>query len=293
MKTTDFRKPVNSSQLKENMNKMSMNIWTRGLMVFKNWIYPLYSTRFNGIKKLGTDSFSFKIEDDGTIEGEKYDIGRANLFFKMVYETIKDRQNNINNLLKVNVEGVKKINELYDRYQETYYKKTGQRMNMSKEDFADMLRTNLRNELKEINYIITLTAAMFALGILAPGDDADRATKNRFRYYEKLLDKIRDELTFFYNPNEIRSLLSGGIFPAIGVVTDALNLVNHMSEQITGMSISKEGKTPEQIREEAMPLKDLLRIVPGGKNILTFGAILSEDWAKEFDITIQKKNTIR
>jgi hypothetical protein len=262
-------------------------------MVFKNWIYPLYATRFNGITKLGTDSFSFKIEDDGTIEGEKYDIGRANLFFKMVYETIKDRQNNINNLLKVNEEGVKKINDLYDRYQETYYKKTGQRMNMSKEDFADMLRTNLRNELKEITYIVGLTAAVFALGIIAPGDDEDKAAKNRFRYYQKLLDKIRDELTFFYNPNEIRSLLSGGIFPAIGVVTDALNLVNHMSEQITGMSISKEGKTPEQIREEAMPLKDVLRIVPGGKNVLTFGAIISDDWAKEFDITIQKKNTIR
>jgi hypothetical protein len=59
------------------------------------------------------------------------------------------------------------------------------------------------------------------------------------------------------------------------------------------MSISKEGKTPEQIREEAMPLKDVLRIVPGGKNVLTFGAIISDDWAKEFDITIQKKNTIR
>ena len=289
----DITNRVVGSISKENINKMSMNIWTRGLMVFKQWIYPLYGTRFNGITKLGTDSFSFKIEDDGTIEGEKYDIGRVNLFIKMVYETIKDRQNNINNLLKVNEEGVKKINELYDRYQETYYKKTGQRMNMSKEDFADMLRTNLRNELKEISYIIGLFAAAFALGIIAPGDDADRATKNRFRYYEKLLDKIRDELTFFYNPNEIRSLLSGGIFPAIGVVTDALNLVNHMSEQLTGMSITKEGKTPEQIREEAMPLKDLLRIVPGGKNVLTFGAILSEDWAKEFDITIQKKNRIR
>ena len=289
----DITNRVVGSMSKENINRMSMNIWTRGLMVFKNWIYPLYGTRFNGITKLGTDSFSFKIEDDGTIEGEKYDIGRVNLFVKMVYETIKDRQNNINNLLKVNEEGVKKINELYDRYQETYYKKTGQRMNMSKEDFADMLRTNLRNELKEISYIIGLFAAAFALGLIAPGDDADKATKNRFRYYEKLLDKIRDELTFFYNPNEIRSLLSGGIFPAIGVVTDALNLVNHIGEQLTGMSISKEGKTPEQIREEAMPLKDLLRIVPGGKNVLTFGAILSEDWAKEFDITIQKKNTIR
>lgn len=289
----DITNRVVGSMSKENINRMSMNIWTRGLMVFKNWIYPLYGTRFNGIEKLGTDSFSFKIEDDGTIEGEKYDIGRVNLFAKMVYETIKDRQNNIKNLLKVNEEGVKKINELYDRYQETYYKKTGQRMNMSKEDFADMIRTNLRNELKEINYIVGLFAAAFALGIIAPGDDADKATKNRFRYYEKLLDKIRDELTFFYNPNEIRSLLSGGIFPAIGVVTDVLNLVNHIAEQITGMSISKEGKTPEQIREEAMPIKDVLRIVPGGKNVLTFGAIISEDWAKEFDITIQKKNTIR
>jgi len=279
----------------ESITKMDMSIWTKSMMVFKKWIYPLLETRFSGIHKLGADDFDITIDSSGTLEGEQYDLGRANLFLGLMYDSIKEGQLNIKNILQVNESGVKKLDDLYEYYTQQYYKKTGQKLNMNKDDFKDMIRQNVQSSLKEISYIIALTAAAFALGMFAPDDDEDKATKNRHRYYLRTLDKIKDEITFFYNPNEIRNLAAGGIFPAIAVVTDALKFFTHLSEQITGMPISgKKDRTPEQVRKDAMPVKDFLKsFVPGGKTVLTFGAVLSEDWAKEFDITVQPKNTVR
>jgi hypothetical protein len=279
----------------ESTTKMDMSIWTKSMMVFKKWIYPLLETRFSGIHKLGADDFSTFINDEGMLEGEKYDLGRASLFLKLMYDSIKDRQVNIKNVLQVNEAGIKKLDDLYEHYSQQYYKKTGQPLNMSKADFADMIRQNVQSSLKEIAYIVALTAAAFALGFFAPDDDDDKAAKNRHRYYLRMLDKIRDEITFFYNPNEIRNIAAGGIFPAIAVVTDALTFFKHLSEQITGIPITgKKGRTAEQVRKDAMPVKDLLKnFIPGGKTVLTFGGVLSEDWAKEFDITIKAQNTVR
>ena len=285
---------VVGSLSQENINKMQMSIWTRSMLTFKNWIYPLLETRFSGIRKVASDDFSVEITDGGLLEGEKYDVGRASLFFGLMYDSIKERQNNILNILKVNDAGVEKLEEVYAKYQARYYKKTGQRLTMSSADFKDMIRNNLRNEIKEIGYIVALTSAMFALGIISPGDDDDKATKNRYRYYQRALDKLRDEITFFYNPNEIRNIAAGGLFPAVSMITDVTKLIKHITEEITGIGIGgKKGRTPDQVRKDAKPLKDVLKIVPGGKFPLMMGASISDQFAKDFDITIQAQNTVR
>lgn len=285
---------VVGSLSQENINKMQMSIWTRSMMTFKNWIYPLYQTRFSGIKKVTSDDFSIALSEEGKLSGEKYNVGIASLFFKLAYDSIKERRNNIVNMLKVNEAGVEKLEEVYQEYQNKYYKKTGQKMNMSPDDFKDMIRNNIKNELKEIAYMISLTAAIFATGLLAPDDDEDKATRNRHRYIQRALDKLRDEITFFYNPNEIRSIASGGLFPAIGMTTDALNLMKHIIEEITGIGIGgKEGRSAEKVRKDAHPLKYALKLFPGGKPVIMLGASISEGFAKDFDVTIQKQNTVR
>jgi hypothetical protein len=293
--TRNLSNRVVGGMSQESTSKMDMSIWTKSMMIFKKWIYPLLETRFSGLHKLGADDFNITINDEGMLEGEKYDLGRASLFFKLMYDSIRERQINISNILQVNEAGVKKLDDLYEHYSDQYYKKTGQPLTMSKDDFGDMIRQNVQSSLKEIAYIVALTGAMFALGFFAPDDDKDKAAKNRHKYYLRALDKIRDEITFFYNPNEIRNLAAGGIFPAIGIVTDALKFFKHLSEQITGIPIGgKKGRTAEQVRKDAMPVKDLLHsFIPGGKTVLTFGAVLSDDWAKEFKINLQSQNTVR
>ena len=47
-----------------DINRMSMNVWTRSMMVFKNWIPKLVDTRFGEFRKVA-DDFSVEIDEDG------------------------------------------------------------------------------------------------------------------------------------------------------------------------------------------------------------------------------------
>ena len=120
----------------------------------------------------------------------------------IIIKTIKE----INDVLSVTEDGLSKLDALYKRYAEDYKKKTGEELSMSKEDFNDLIRNNLRNQVKELAPLMSLLGASLALGFLAPDDDDDRASKNAYRYTQRVVDKFVGELSFFYNPLEIQKL---------------------------------------------------------------------------------------
>jgi hypothetical protein len=161
---------------------------------------------------------------------------------------------------------------------------------MSREEFYDMVRTNLRNQVKELTILLSLLGATIALGFSAPDDDEDKATKNFYRFSQRVVDKFVGELSFFYNPIEFQKILSGSMFPAIGIFSDLGRFVTHFSMETTGIDISDPTLTEEQVRKKAQPVKNLGKMFPGIKSVFTYGAILDSDFAKEFDITIQKES---
>jgi hypothetical protein len=84
---------------------MGMNIWTKSMMVFKNWIPKLVDTRFSELRRV-SDDFSVTINEDGISEGDKYDIGRVRLWAYVVGTSIRDRSSNIYNILSMNDKGL-------------------------------------------------------------------------------------------------------------------------------------------------------------------------------------------
>jgi hypothetical protein len=272
---------------KEDINKMNMNVWTKSMMVFKGWIPKLLDTRFGEFRKV-SDDFSVVIDDDGLTTGEKYDIGRVRLFGQFLHLNplliIKD----INDVLSVNEAGLSKIDALYVKYAESYRKQTGEDLEMDRAEFADLIRTNLRNQVKELATLFALIGLGMSLGFFAPDDDEDKATKNRFRWTQKVVDKFTGEISFFYNPAEIEKLLSGNAFPAISLFADAGRFINNLGMEMTGLDWSNHDKTIEEVRKDAQPVKYLAKMLPVTKSLFTYGAIFSEEFAKEFDITIQK-----
>jgi hypothetical protein len=274
---------------KEDINKMNMNVWTKSMMVFKGWIPKLLDTRFGEFRKV-SDDFSVVIDDDGLTTGEKYDIGRIRLFGQFLHLNplliIKD----INDVLSVNEAGLSKIDALYAKYAESYRKQTGEDLEMDRAEFADLIRTNLRNQVKELATLFALIGLGMSLGFFAPDDDEDKATKNRFRWTQKVVDKFTGEISFFYNPREIEKILSGNAFPAISLFADAGRFINNLGMEMTGLDWSDHNKTVEEVRKDAQPVKYAAKMLPIAKSLFTYGAIFSEDFAEEFDITIQKES---
>ena len=269
----------------DNM-RMNMNVWLRSLMVFKGWIPKLADTRFGEFRKVA-DDFNVEIGEDGITTGQRYEIGRARLFFGVMGFNIVKGARDIMDIIKVTDNGVAKIDELYEKYTSEYFKKNGVEANITKEDFADLIRTNLYNQTKELGILLGLTALAFSMGAIGPDDEDDKADKNRFRYYQRVIDKFTSELAFFYNPAEIVNTLDGGI-PALGLFRDIERFFTHFTLETTGFDLSDPNKSMEDVRKDAQPIKNLMKVFPVSKSFVTYFSIFNEDFAKEFDVTIPK-----
>lgn len=283
-----------------DVNRMSMSIWTKSMMIFKNWIPKLADTRFSEFRKV-SDDFSVTINEEidpetgekiSVISGEKYDIGRIRLLAYVLGTSIQDRSTNLINIMKMNDAGIEKLNEYYDHFSAKYTEETGEPFNMSREDFIDMMRNNLRNQIKELAVLASLLGMALALGFMAPDDDEDKATKNFHRYSQKVIDKFVSELSFFYNPAEFQNLLSGGMFPAIGIADDLRRFIKHFTMEVTGIDLDPS-TSYDDVRKKAQPIKYTMRMFPFTKSLVTYLSIFSSDFAKDFDVTIQKENNMR
>jgi hypothetical protein len=273
---------------KENMNRMSMSIWTKSMMVFKNWIPKLADTRFGEFRKV-VDDFSVRIGEDGIAEGEKYDIGRIRLLMYVLGDGLFTGVKNLKNMVYLNDAGLERLDQMFEEFRKKYEEETGETLNMTREDFIDLIRTNLRNQIKELMVLGSLFGIMLSMGFVAPDDDEDKATKNAYRYAQRVVDKFVSELSFFYNPAEIEQTLSGGIFPAVGIAEDFSRFYSHFVMEVTGMDLDPE-TSYDDVRKKAQPVKNLMKMFPGSKSAVTYLSIMSEDFAKEFDVTIQKES---
>jgi len=272
-----------------DVNRMSMNIWTRSMMVFKNWIPKLVDTRFGEFRKV-SDDFSVEIDEDGMTTGEKYDVGRIRLFSNFLSINIIKMATDISDVIAANDRGLKIVDDLYVKYAEAYRKSTGKELKMDRNDFIDMVRNNLRNQLKELLIGLSLLGAMLALGLVAPDDDDDKADKNFHRFAQRTVDRFISELSFFYNPVEFQKILSGSAFPALGIFSDLTRFIYHFNMETTGVDISNLELSEEEARKKAQPVKNLAKMFPITKSLITYGAILDSDFAKEYDVTIQKES---
>jgi hypothetical protein len=272
-----------------DMNRAGMNIWTKSMMIFKNWIPKLVDTRFGEFRKV-SDDFSVELGEDGMTTGEKYDIGRIRLFFYVISTSIRDRSTNIINILSMNDAGLATLDKMYEEFAEQYEKRTGKPLEMTREDFIDMVRTNLRNQIKELAILLSMLGAMFSLGFVAPDDDDDRADKNAYRYTQRVIDKFISELSFFYNPAEFQKILAGSMFPSIGIFSDIGRFIDHITMEITGMDTKNPDLTVDQVRKKAQPIKNFGKMFPFFKSVFVYGGLLDPEFAKEFDITIQKES---
>jgi hypothetical protein len=272
---------------KENINRMSMSVWTKSMMVFKNWIPKLADTRFGEFRKV-VDDFSIRIDAEEGVSGEKYDVGRIRLLFYFLGDGLMTGTQNLKNIIYLNDAGIKRLDEAFEDFKQKYEAETGETLNMSREEFIDLIRTNVRNQIKELLILGHLVGMTLALGFVAPDDDEDKATKNLHRYAQRVLDKFVSELSFFYLPSEMEKTLSGGIFPAVGLAGDFNRFMKHFFMETTGMDMDPQ-TTYDEVRKKAQPVKNLMKMFPFTKSLVTYLAIFSEEFAKEYDVTIQKE----
>ena len=201
----------------DDVRKINMNIVGKSFMMFKNWIPRLVDVRFGDLKyNAGSDA---------------YEWGRTRMVANFLGEGIITGIKNLTDAVYATDKGVEYMMELYEKKKETYERETGKTLEMTPDEFIDLVRQNIKNQAADLMLYIALTALFFGARALAPDDDDDKYAKNQHKFLMRIIDKVRDEVAYFYNPMGLINLSKGGVFPALsGVVTPGKALINMLNE---------------------------------------------------------------
>lgn len=264
-RVVEYGRNITSQLSRENKADYRRNIIANSFMMFKNWIVKQVQLR------------ALDIHKNATLDDWEY--GRARLFFK-VWKTLGLRNiHKMRHLIKATPEGIEIMRQMYADKIEEYYKKTGEKLEITEAEFFDMIRKELRAEAKELAMLLSIVGAGFAIGAAAPPDDEeDEQVKNKWKLFARTLQKSQDELLFYYNPLSAESITRGTILPSLGLLTKMENLMEH---------VTKEAFGGPQTREKAHPLKYFFNLTPVASQFQNeLLPIISPEAAKELGIKL-------
>jgi hypothetical protein len=210
----------------DDLRLINMHIYGKSMMLFKNWIPRLVDVRAGNLKYNSAS--------------DAYEWGRMRMIFRILSEDTIKSLNSLYNIYTGNDEGITRIKQLWEAKKVDYELDTGRKLEMTEQEFVDLVRSNVRNQLTDSLIMLSLFGSFLALGAFGPDEDEDDNTKNVHKYLLRATDKVKDELWFFYDPTSLTSLVSSGIFPSISYINTLKKAIGNFGKEVYGLSIGDE-----------------------------------------------------
>jgi hypothetical protein len=242
----EYNRNINGQMSVDNKAAFSRDTIFKSFMMFKTWIPKEVILRTKDISK-------------NTLTGG-WEYGRGRVFLKTWAHLGTRNILKIRDIIAGTDEGLRIMDEILQAKKEEYFKKYGEVLNISDEEFYDMMRSELENQIKELKLLVGIMAMVAAAGAAIPDDDdtLDDATRNRYKYLMKGMNKIQDELSFYYNPVSMESITKGSLIPSLGLLSKTYKIFTNTAEEGYGFAIGDE-----QLMKKAHPLKYTFNIIPG------------------------------
>lgn len=247
----------------DDARRINLTVMGRSFMMFKNWIPRLTEVRFGGLK------YNQALD--------AYEWGRATMALKFIGAEFTRAHINLLNALRANEKGIAFMHKMYLKAKEDFEARHGTTFKMTPEEFYDMARQNLKANLRDFLFLSSLLAIFYSVKALTPDDDEDKELIAKHKFLVRALDKVSDELSFFYTPWGWEQMLNGSLFPSLGLFRDIRNVVSHINKQLYGFVIGDE-----EAMEKAYPTKYIMKSLPVFKEIANYMTVLWPDTAKEF-----------
>jgi hypothetical protein len=258
----------------DDIRLINLNIYGKSFMVFKNWIPRLADVRFGDLKY--------------NVASDAYEWGRARMVFRIMSEDLIKGISRLKDSLQGNEKGVDYMRQLFDKKKAQYKEETGKDLEMTESEFIDLVRQNIKAQLMDVIFLLTLTALFLGLKAAAPDDEEDEAVRNRHKFMLRAVDKLRDELMYFYDPTSIQGLLSTGPFPSIKLLENFKSLFVNFGQEMYGIATGDEERA-----EKAYPIKYLMRSFPITNVGQTYIPLFAPELAKDLGIRVQSRSGIR
>jgi hypothetical protein len=225
-KVQSLTKDALGNMSEDDIRKINLNIYGKSFMIFKNWIPRLVDVRAGNLKYNSAN--------------ESYEWGRTRMMIRVISEDLLGSIGNLTNSLEANEKGVEFMREMYEKKKADYEKETGKTLNMTEAEFMDLFRKNIKNQMTDVLFYLALTMLIIGAKAAGPGDDDDRATKNRYKFMLRIMDKVRDEIAYFYDPTSLINLTTTGIFPSISYINNFKKLFSNFLTEMYAIGVNDE-----------------------------------------------------
>lgn len=246
VKVIEYGRNLNGQMNSDNKAGYRRDTIFTSFMMFKTWIPKQVILRTTDIQK--------------NLELDNWEYGRTRVFLKTLSQLGLKNITKIRDIMNGTEEGIKLMDEMLAEKREQHFRKTGEQLTITEEEFYDLIRTELTNQMKELQLLVGMTAAIFAAGAAIPDDDEnlDAATRNRYKYLMKAMNKIQDELSFYYKPTSAESITKGSLIPSLGLLSKVEKILTNTVREGYGFAIDDD-----EMMDKAHPTKYFLNIVPG------------------------------
>jgi hypothetical protein len=208
----DHMRNINGKMSQDDKSAASRDTILNSFMMFRKWIPKQIGVRTLGLRKNATSG--------------NWEYGRSRAFIKVWSHLGKSTITKMRDIMTGSDEGLRILDEILIAKKQEYFRKTGKELEITKEEFYDMMRKELSNQMKELGLLLSVMALALSAAVLAPDDDDDQLTKNRYKYFLKIINKTSDEISFYYNPLSFEQVTNGSLLPQLGLLTKVLKLIN-------------------------------------------------------------------
>jgi hypothetical protein len=240
-------------------------------MMFKGWIPKQLSVRYKDItKNTATDEWEY---------------GRFRAFFSTLRHIGIKNITDLRDITLGTDKGLALINEMLEEKKRSYFLKTGKELKITEEEYQDLIRTQVNNMYKELALLVGIIGLLITAKIIAPDDDEDDLTKNRYKYFAKAINKISDELLFYVNPASADEMTKGSIIPSLGLLSKVGSLLKALLKEVyyTASDDDKADKT--------YPLKYFINLIPIGSQTLNeVLPLIDPELAKEMGVRVTSES---
>lgn len=241
----------------------------KSFMMFKGWIPKQVGLRTLDIHK--------------NLELDQWEYGRTRAFAKTLQHLGMQNITKLRDIYLGTDEGIKILREIYEAKKEAYFLKTGQELEITEEEFYDLMRNEIVNQIKELSLVISLLGVFVTIKMAEPPDDEeDTAYLNRYKFLAKASNKIIDELWFYYNPLSFESMTRGSVVPALGLLTKAEKFLEAGVKETYAYATNDEDMV-----DKTHPLKYFLNLMPIASQYQNeILPIIDPEMAKEMGIRV-------
>ena len=264
-KITEYNRKLNGQMSENNKAGYRRDTILSSFMMFKTWIPKLLAERTSDITK--------------NVEIGEWEYGRVRVFFKTLsYLGIRNVAK-MREIISGSEEGLRILDQIFEDKVAEHYRKTGQHLEITKEEFYDLIRKELSNEMKELQLLLLMSATLFAAAAAKPPEDASDLEKNRYKFWAKMTNKIADEITFYYNPLSFESMTKGSVLPSLNLITKIERIFIQLNKEF--------GDEPDK----AYPQKAVFNVIPGLSQFQTeILPFINPELAKEWGIRVSAES---